>query len=440
MLIYLRQIKFVIIPEIINCLVMPKEKDMKKLASAIMLFMLFATPASASVPGEDKEFQSGVESYNARNYETAVKHLTEYSDRKPDPTAYYLIGYSMYKLGKLGKADEYFNEAYLIDPEFSPEKVTLANGPLEAILPKELVAANEPVTAAEIRISQPAEVEKGPQSSASVQGALTEQKTEGEATTQGSAQGPAAALRPEGSGQQLALAPQFMESAGHPEGKKSTAVDESDAEQGAEPEAVEENGVSDPLEPWNRAMFSFNDKFYFWVAKPLAKGYSAIVPEWGRVRVKNVFQNIAMPIRFVNNILQLKIKGAGTELFRFVFNSTVGVAGMFDVAKNINLRTPEEDLGQTLGVYGIGNGFYIVWPVLGSSSLRDTVGTVGDFFLDPVSYIKPLESEIGVRSFDYTNETSLYIGDYEDMKESALDPYISFRSAYIQYRKNKIKE
>jgi phospholipid-binding lipoprotein MlaA len=83
-----------------------------------------------------------------------------------------------------------------------------------------------------------------------------------------------------------------------------------------------------------------------------------------------------MPVRFVNNFLQLKINKAGTELLRFVFNSTVGVAGMFDVAKNIGLKKQEEDLGQTLGVYGIGNGFYIIWPVLGSSSIRDTVGTV----------------------------------------------------------------
>ncbi len=122
-------------------------------------------------------------------------------------------------------------------------------------------------------------------------------------------------------------------------------------------EIAGENGIADPLEPWNRAMFTVNDKLYFWVLKPVAKGYSAIVPEWGRVRVKNIFQNITMPVRFVNNLLQLKIKGAGTELLRFVFNTTAGVGGMFDVAKNIDLEAQDEDLGQTLGVFGIGNGF-----------------------------------------------------------------------------------
>lgn len=203
---------------------------------------------------------------------------------------------------------------------------------------------------------------------------------------------------------------------------------------------TEENSIPDPLEPWNRAMFTFNDKLYFWVLKPVARGYSAIVPEWGRIRVRNIFQNITMPGRFVNNLLQLKIERAGTELLRFVFNTTVGVGGMFDVAKNIDLKAHEEDLGQTLGVYGIGNGFYLVWPVLGPSSLRDTVGTVGDFFLDPVYYISDTGLRMAVRSLDVTNTTSLHIGDYEDMKESALDPYVSFRDAYFQHRDNKVKK
>lgn len=230
------------------------------------------------------------------------------------------------------------------------------------------------------------------------------------------------------------------ESAPIPEEGKATFVISGIEQEPDYEEIIEENGISDPLEPWNRAMFTFNDKLYFWVLKPVAKGYSAVVPEWGRVRVRNIFQNITMPVRFANNLLQLKIKGAGTELLRFAFNTTVGVGGMFDVAKNIDLKAQDEDLGQTLGVYGIGNGFYLVWPVLGPSSLRDTVGTVGDFFLDPVYYISDTGLRIAVRSLDVTNTTSLHIGDYEDLKESALDPYISFRDAYFQHRNNKVKE
>ena len=379
---------------------------MKKLALSIVFFVLSAAVASGTVPEEDKDFQSGVQYYKGKNYEAAVIQFKEYVDKNPDPSAYYMIGYSMYKLGKFSEADEYFSEAYLIDPEFSPEKV------------------------------QPAAVEKGPQPSGSPQEAFAKQK----ARTSGPALEPEPTL-PGDPTQQLALVPQFIEPATRSGLEKATDVEESIEEHGTEyGEISEESGISDPLEPWNRAMFTFNDKLYFWVAKPLARGYSVIVPEWGRVRVKNIFHNISMPVRFVNNLLQLKINGSGTELLRFVFNTTVGVGGMFDVAKNIDLKVQEEDLGQTLGVYGIGNGFYIVWPVLGSSSIRDTVGTVGDFFLELVSYITPTEALIGVRTFDYTNETSLHIGDYEDFKESAIDPYISLKSAYTEYRKNKIKE
>jgi len=232
----------------------------------------------------------------------------------------------------------------------------------------------------------------------------------------------------------------FAEEAVTEQGKTPVVTEASEEQGSAYEEIAGENGIADPLEPWNRAMFTFNDKLYFWVLKPVAKGYSAIVPEWGRVRVKNIFQNSMMPVRFVNNLLQLKIKGAGTELLRFVFNTTAGVGGMFDVARNIDLMPQEEDLGQTLGVYGIGNGFYLIWPVLGLSSLRDTVGYAGDFFLDPVNYITPAGSRIAVRSVDITNRTSLRIGDYEDLKESALDPYVSFRDAYFEHRNSKIKE
>jgi phospholipid-binding lipoprotein MlaA len=419
------------------CFAILKEKEMKKLALSIVLVALFASVASATVPGQDEEFQSGVKYYNSRNYETAVKHLQEYVGKKPDPTAYYLIGYSMYKLGNFSEADEYFSEAYFIDPEFSLEKVSFAKEPSEEILPKEPAAAKGTLAASETGILQLAAVERGPQPTGPLQEAFAEQKTKDAEP----AQEPATTPTPEESPRQLTLVPQFIEPAAPSEEKKATDVEESALEEGTEYEEIsEENGIPDPLEPWNRAMFTFNDKLYFWVAKPLARGYSAIVPEWGRVRVKNIFQNISMPVRFANNLLQLKIRGAGTELLRFVFNTTAGVGGMFDVAKNIDLKVHEEDLGQTLGVYGIGNGFYIVWPVLGFSSLRDTVGTMGDFYLEPVSYITPTEALIGVRTVDYTNETSLHIGDYEDMKESAIDPYISFRSAYIEYRKNKIKE
>lgn len=199
--------------------------------------------------------------------------------------------------------------------------------------------------------------------------------------------------------------------------------------------------IADPLYPWNKTMYHFNDKFYFWLMKPLAQGYSSVVPEDIRLSVSNFFDNITTPVRFVSNLLQLKVKDAGNELFRFLYNSTAGVCGFADAAKiDFDVRKKDEDLGQTMGSYGIGHGIYLVWPFLGPSSLRDTVGRVGDRFLTPINYINPTETAVGITVYDRVNETSFRIGDYEDLKKSAIDPYVSIRDAYVQHRKKKVED
>jgi len=199
--------------------------------------------------------------------------------------------------------------------------------------------------------------------------------------------------------------------------------------------------VADPLSYWNRSMYHFNDKLYFWFLKPVAKGYKVVVPGVVRTGVRNFFSNIFTPIRLTSCILQGKVKAGGTELTRFVVNTTVGILGFGDPAqKYLNLDISDEDLGQTLGAYGIGNGFYLVWPLLGPSTLRDSVGMVGDRFLNPITYVKPVEASVAIWSYDKINETSLHIGDYESIKEAAIEPYEAFRDAYIQYRKNKVKQ
>ena len=198
--------------------------------------------------------------------------------------------------------------------------------------------------------------------------------------------------------------------------------------------------IADPLEPFNRAMYHFNDKLYFWVLKPVAQGYGKVVPEAARVGVSNFFVNLAFPLRFINCLLQANFRGAVEELGRFTINTIWGVGGFLDPAssKDINLSKQDEDFGQTLGAYGIGQGFYINWPIFGPSSPRDTVGLVGDAFLTPSTYLSPWYAGAGARVYDRVNDTSLKVGDYESLKEAAIDPYVAIRDAYVQYRLKKV--
>ncbi|MCG6894216.1 MAG: VacJ family lipoprotein [Desulfobacteraceae bacterium] len=197
----------------------------------------------------------------------------------------------------------------------------------------------------------------------------------------------------------------------------------------------------DPLYGLNVAMFELNDRLYFWLLKPLATGYRAVFPEPVRTGVRNFFYNLTAPIRIVSCLFQAKGPQFGSELIRFLMNSTVGVLGFGNpAAKYPDLTPPEEDLGQTLGSYGIGNGFYIVWPFLGPSTLRDSVGRFGQTFLNPVSYVEPWHSYIGIRALDLTNDLSFRIGDYESLKEAALDPYEALKDGYLQRRAAQIKE
>jgi len=199
--------------------------------------------------------------------------------------------------------------------------------------------------------------------------------------------------------------------------------------------------IADPIEPFNRAMYHFNDKLYFWALKPVAQGYKAVVPEPARISVKNFFFNLGFPVRFLSCLIQADFSGAASEFGRFGINTIWGIGGLLDPSsgKELDIQKQETDLGQTLGVYGLGHGFYIVWPILGPSSPRDSVDIAGDYFLYPVSYVYPWYAGIGIRSYEIVNSTSLRIGDYESLKEAAIDPYVAVRDAYIQYRLKKVK-
>ena len=199
--------------------------------------------------------------------------------------------------------------------------------------------------------------------------------------------------------------------------------------------------VADPLYFFNHAMYSFNDFLYFKALKPVAQGYKAVVPTVARKGISNFFHNLLFPVRFVNNILQGRLDRAGDEVGIFLANSTAGVLGLNQVAqKHLGMETSDEDLGQSFGAWGIGNGFYIVLPVLGPTTLRDALGDAGDYFITPLNYAEPWELYWSATATDKVNDTSFRIGDYESLKEASLDPYVAIRNAYIQNRKTLIEK
>ena len=233
---------------------------------------------------------------------------------------------------------------------------------------------------------------------------------------------------------------------GTSEEKMIVAANSSDEEEdftGFDDLDEEESTISDPFESLNRATFVFNDKLYFWVLKPLAQFHSKVLPEKARTGISHFFSNITTPIRYVNSLLQFKFDKASIEAARFFINTTYGVLGFTDPAREKwNIEKQKEDFGQTIGFYKGKPLFFINWPVFGPSNVRDTFGMVGDYFLDPRSYLFPNEewAAPAVKAYDKVNETSLNIDFYEDLKKDAIDPYTFFRDAYHQHRESLIKE
>jgi phospholipid-binding lipoprotein MlaA len=203
--------------------------------------------------------------------------------------------------------------------------------------------------------------------------------------------------------------------------------------------------IFDPLAPVNKVMFHVNDKLYFWVLKPLAQGYSFVVPELVRTGFGNAYDNLRSPARIVNNLLQLRFKRSGNEFIRFLFNSVVGVGGLGDASKGLlGIEKQEADFGQTLGSYGVGHGLYLVLPLSGPSSVRDGVGLAGDTFMNPMIYVSYFYLNFwegaALYAHEKVNDTSFRIGDYEAFKQAAIDPYVSMRDAFVQYRLKKVEE
>lgn len=206
--------------------------------------------------------------------------------------------------------------------------------------------------------------------------------------------------------------------------------------------------INDPLVKYNQFMFKVNHKIYKYVFSPLSKGYDFVVHKKIQSSINNFFTNASTPTRFGNSLLQLKWKASLTEFSRFVINSTLGVGGFFDPAKAaFDMDKHDEDLGQTFGHYGIGAGPYIVWPIIGPSTLRDTVGVVGDNVFDATFWFSVLdtfnEEEIlfAIGMLERVNKYSYTIRDsYDRIVNNAFDPYTSLQHAYIENRKKRIAE
>ncbi|MGC9351073.1 MAG: MlaA family lipoprotein, partial [Sulfurovum sp.] len=170
-------------------------------------------------------------------------------------------------------------------------------------------------------------------------------------------------------------------------------VSETQAEGFEEEFSRDETGNAiDPLSGYNRVMTSFNDKVMIYLINPVAEAYAFILPQPARIGVSNAIDNIQFPIRFANNLLQLKFKNSSDELKRFIVNSTIGLGGLMDPAtKYMNIPAHDEDFGQTLGHYGAGSGFHIVLPFFGPSNVRDLLGLTADAYLSPIVYMENLE-------------------------------------------------
>lgn len=202
-----------------------------------------------------------------------------------------------------------------------------------------------------------------------------------------------------------------------------------------ETEQIEEY---DPWEPYNEKIFNFNHKvFDRYVLKPAATAWDYL-PDPVQESLGKAFDNIATPRRVVNNLLQAKFKGAGTELARFGINTTVGVVGFFDVAKKMGLEKSDADTGQTLGIWGVGPGPYLILPFLPPLTARDAFGFAADAAMDPLNYLIPFAALAGRGTGDVVNARSQNLELFESVEESTVDLYSAVRNFYLQGRQRAI--
>jgi phospholipid-binding lipoprotein MlaA len=197
----------------------------------------------------------------------------------------------------------------------------------------------------------------------------------------------------------------------------------------------------DPWEPFNERMFTFNYNADKYVLKPVAKGYNFVMPDRVQQMIDSGFDNLLVVQRVVNNMLQWRPKGAGAELGRFLINSTLGIGGLFDIAKQeFGLQRTRADFGQTLGIWGIQPGPFLILPLMPPLTVRDGIGTAVDGAMDPLSYVLPfIWTRLGMKVGSTINDRSLNLDLFQGFEETTVDLYSAVRNGYLQRRENMIK-
>ncbi len=205
--------------------------------------------------------------------------------------------------------------------------------------------------------------------------------------------------------------------------------------------------IDDPIEPINRAIFSFNNAIDEYFLEPVAIGYDYVTPDIAQKGISNFFRNLDSPVYLVSDLLQLKFEQAGTHMGRFLINSSIGVLGFMDIAEDWGMSHHQEDIGSAFGNWGIGPGFYLVLPILGPSSLRDGIGFGVESFLTPtiaITYSDSIRQRNknlilgGANSLRYTNIRSRLIDPIKSAKEASLDYYSFVKNSYQQNREGVI--
>jgi phospholipid-binding lipoprotein MlaA len=201
---------------------------------------------------------------------------------------------------------------------------------------------------------------------------------------------------------------------------------------------VAEENPRDPYEGFNRSMFAVNEAVDKFTAKPVAQAYDMVTPLPVKAGVGNFFGNVGDLWIGVNSALQGKLGDAGVDLGRLLINSSVGIFGFFDVASELGLEKHEEDFGQTMAIWGVGDGGYMFWPIIGPRTVRDTAGWVVDSYADPVWRARPIATRNSMVALRFVDIRASLLPAEKVVDEAALDKYAYIRDAYLQRRRNQI--